>query len=91
MTPIFTGYGALNPNVPTPISVRCGEGPQPVNGTGSASASAQQYLYDLGRLVGDGFATINGTQPKGSYNQSFAPGLYWKGQCALSPSLHLPQ
>ena len=83
VTPLFTGYTVLNPNVPTPVSVRCGDGPQPVNGSASASASAQQYLHDVERIVGDGHVTINGTQPKGTYNQSFAPGFYWLGTCAL--------
>ena len=59
-----------------------------MNGSASASASAQQYLRELQRVVGDSYATINGTQPKGTYNQSFAPGLFWLGQCALSPCLH---
>ena len=36
-------------------------------------------------IVGDGYVTINGTQPKGTYNESFAPGFYWLGQCALCP------
>ena len=84
VTPVYTGYGTLNPNIPTPIAVRCGEGPHAVNGTSSASASAQQYLNDLKTNVGDGFLTINGTQPKGSYNQSFAPGLFWQGKCVRS-------
>ena len=87
VTPLFTGYSALNPNIPTPVSVRCGEGPQPVNFSASASPSAQQYLYDLKRIVGDSYQTINGTQPKGTYNQSFGPGMYWTGKCVRSPIL----
>ena len=78
VTPLFTGYGALNDAVPMPILVNCHYGPSYLGPTDN-SASAAQYVQDVAYVAGDGYKPVTVVQPKGTYNQSWAFGLTWTG------------
>ena len=80
VTPLFTGYAAINEDVPVGILVSCHYGPKPFpSGPGSQSASAKKYFNDIAYIVGDGYQPATNIQPKGAYNQSWALGLVWTG------------
>ena len=78
VTPLFTGYGALNDAIPTPVLVNCHYGPSYLGPTDSSS-SAAQYIQNISYIVGDGYQPVTMVQPKGTYNQSWAFGLTWTG------------
>ncbi|CAK0787447.1 hypothetical protein CVIRNUC_010667 [Coccomyxa viridis] len=82
VTPLFTGYGALNDAIPTPVLVNCHYGPSYLGPTDSSS-SAAQYIQNISYIVGDGYQPVTVVQPKGTYNQSWAFGLTWTGSCLI--------
>jgi hypothetical protein len=81
VTPLFTGYAAINQVVPVKILVNCHYGPQPYPSASSASnsTSARKYVDDIAFIVGDGYRPATVIEPKQDYNQSWGLGLVWKG------------
>ena len=81
VTPLFTGYAAINQVVPVKILVNCHYGPQPYPSQSSASnsTSANKYVNDIAYIVGDGYRPATQILPKQDYNQSWGLGIVWKG------------
>ena len=81
ITPLYSGYAAINEVVPIKILVDCHYGPQayPSPSAASNSTSAKEYVDDIAYIVGDGYRPATQIEPMQDYNQSWGLGLVWGG------------
>lgn len=79
LTPQWTGYAALNSEVPAPLQVNC-HNPVPAHNSTSSSPAAKEYVRGVQYVIGDGYQPALVEQPKGTYNQSWGFGLYFSGK-----------